>query len=47
MRSKSSSLRFASLTIVLIVVAATIGAGQVSPPTPSVYGQLQWRHIGP
>ena len=43
----STSLRFAGLTIVLIVVAATIGAGQASPIAPSVYGQLQWRHIGP
>ncbi len=43
----STSLRFAGLTIVLIVVAATIGAGQASPIAPPVYGQLQWRHIGP
>ena len=43
----STSLRFAGLTILLIVVAATIGAGQASPVAPSVYGQLQWRHIGP
>jgi photosystem II stability/assembly factor-like uncharacterized protein len=40
-------MRFAGLTIALIVVAATIGAGQASPIAPSVYGQLQWRHIGP
>ena len=43
----STSLRFAGLTIVLIVVAVTIGAGQASPIAPSLYGQLRWRHIGP